>query len=62
MDPDTIEMLSAKTCKRLERARMIEIDLRAGFPQLPIKSSSLPQTDIIKIFSSPFPDVHEFDY
>ena len=60
MDPDPIRLLLAKASKRLERARVIEIDLRSGLSQVQITSSSLQQTDIIKTHSSPLPDVHEF--
>ena len=43
MEPDPIGLLFAEASKQLERARVVNIDLRAGFPQLHIASSSSQQ-------------------
>ena len=57
MDPDPVERLLTSASKRLERARLMEIGLRAGFHQLTITNSSVRHIDLIKTFSSPLPDV-----
>ena len=61
MDTDLIKLLVSETSNRLERARVIKLDLNAGFPQLPIANSSSQQRDLIETFSSPLPGVHEAD-
>ena len=61
MEPDPIGLLLAESSKQLERARVVDIDQRVGFSQLPIASSSSQQSDIFKTFSSLLPGVHEFD-
>ena len=61
MDPDPVERLLTAASKRLERARLIEIGLRAGFRQLTITNSSVRYIDLTKTFSSPLPDVQAFD-
>ena len=61
MDTKPIEFLVSETSNRLKRARVIKSDLKAGFPQLKISSSSSKQSDLIKTFSSPLPGVREVD-
>ena len=60
MDTDPIESLLSETSNRLERARVIKSDLKAGFSQVTISKSSSQQRDLFKTFSSPLPGVHEF--
>ena len=53
MDTNTIEIPLSETNEQLERARVEDIDLRAGFLQLPIASSSTQQLDIIALARRP---------
>ena len=59
MDPDPVTKLLVEAHKRLERTGMIEVDLKAGFHQLPITNSSF-STNLISTFSSPLPGIHAF--
>ena len=61
MEPDPKGRLLKEASKQLERARVADIDLRTGFPQVTISNSSSQQRDLIKTFSSPLPGVHEVD-